>query len=143
MMLQLDLFAAQPRPVRPDGVMLAPVPPPMPLPKRTPEWEAMLLGSDAAGNVVVLVSTLFTGVCLEVLSDPVLGRRWLHRDGSVGEFPADSAHGRTVHATPDEARAWHKARALVPLGSPGTSAARFTFGDTPGTGELQLSLAAP
>ena len=138
MMLQMDLFAAPPRGVKPNGIMLPPGPPPMPLPKRTPAWEKLLASSEAASAVTVLVSTLYTGVCLEVLSDPALGRRWLDSAGEIREFPPDSAPGRTVYATPDDARAWHKRRALRLVGSAGTHACRFIFADTQGLEPLQF-----
>jgi hypothetical protein len=112
--------------------------PALPVPARLPAWESLLAGSAAAGMVVVLVSPLWTGQILEVLHCERHGRRYLTADGTIGEYPPDSMRQRLVHATIDQARAWHQLRALHPLGAAGTHCARFTFGDCAGAGRLSF-----
>ena len=153
MLMQLDIFGAPAVPVDPEtGVMRPTAPPkmnvaapaargavpPLPLPRRTAEWEALLASSEAAADIVVFCSTLWTGVVLEVLSCPKHGRKHLDATGVVGEYPPDTAFGRIVYANPGMLRAWHWKRSLKAIGAAGTHGARFRFTEAAGSDRLIL-----
>jgi hypothetical protein len=134
MLGQQDLFARS-APPPPPSPTVAHLEAPLPLPPRGAAWKRLLARSTAAIDVVVWVSTRWTGVVLEWLSDPVTGRHVLYADGQIIEVPAPEREklrappvcdlGRYVLMTAAQARALHARRPLVLAGSPWDESVRY------------------
>jgi hypothetical protein len=134
MLGQHDLFAraAPPPPASPTVAHLEA---PLPLPPRGADWERLLARSQAARDVVVWVSTRWTGVVQEWLSDPATGRYVLYSNGQIAAVPAPEREnlrappvcdlGRYVLMTAADARALHARRPLVLAGSPWPESVRY------------------
>ena len=130
---QLDLFAA-PAPRRPvamsaaanqvaktDTPTLASL-----LPRKPPIGWQRRLGAAGQLPLELLVSALWTGVVVEVLSLDS-NRIYLHRDGVIQDhIPRDGRRYRAAFVTVAEARAIHRRLPLALLGSPGTVGCRLT-----------------
>lgn len=97
----------------------------------TLEWARKLALSETGHRTVIFVSTLWTGVVIECLSDPKLGRLLLHRDGTIQHIAPDhGARGRTIYMDARQALALHARHPLLPVGCAGTHSARFRFAET-------------
>ncbi len=94
------------------------------LPVRPIAWQRLLARAPAA-RVLLFVSQDWTGVCLEVLSDPQLGRRWLHQDGGIHEFPPSGAYGRTIYLREEQIAPIAAKGVLMPRGPGGTKAVLY------------------
>ena len=128
MIPQLDLFALAPRP---QPALAAPAVAALPtpidaLPRRTIAWERLIARATHT-DLLIVVSSLWTGVTLEVLSDPALGRQWLDKDRTIGTFPPDKTYGRTVYMTADQLAALQRRFPLERVGTPGSASTRFRF----------------
>lgn len=145
MSAQPDLFAARPAPTRPPSPRpAAPAPAGIPdplslLPSRPIPWQR-LVARAATAEILIVVARLWTGVVMETLNDPRLGRHFLHADGLIQpvEFP-DSTHGRCVFLTAAEARALHARAPLVQVGAAGAASMRLRF-RRPGEGPCAFDL---
>jgi len=69
------------------------------LPRRPVAWQR-LLDRAPPHPVELLVTTLWTGVVVETLSEPA-GRHHLWRAGPILEYPADQVFKRVVFFTPE------------------------------------------
>jgi hypothetical protein len=127
-----DLFSAgEPTTAAAPAVAARKVAETFPVPPTLP-WAKLLARSDVAGDVVIFVSWLWSGEVAEMLSDPLLGRQLLYRDGSIRAIgSADGPHGRLIYLAPDLARQMHAKRPLIRTGVAGTHSARYRFA-TPG-----------
>lgn len=127
---QLDMFSAMAiTPVQ--GVAI--IAPPAPVREFVPtpptlEWAKTLSRSEAGHETIVFVSHLWTGVVVEMLSDPRLGRLLLHKDGRICEIEPDpAARGRVIYMDARSVLDLHARRPLIPIGAGGTHAARYRF----------------
>jgi hypothetical protein len=147
---QLSLFAA-PLPVLPPHLTEQNrKSPPIPedreylalLPPRPVAWQR-LLDRAPPHPVELLVTTLWTGVVVETLSDPA-GRHHLWRTGEIVEYPADSAFKRVVYFSPETLAALGRRAPLVILWPGGRSgfAARFVQPGETAAPELDAMLSA-
>ncbi len=142
MIAQLYLFGGGPvdRPVRkgivalplPTAPLRQPSPPPVatrvnPIPAPpSAEWARRLNASGVGDQVTIHLSTLWTGVVLEVLCQGATGRWTIDREKVVTEIPADpGAVGRIIYVTATQAAEMHAQWPLVLLGAPGTHSARY------------------
>ncbi len=119
-----DFIQAVPPPVIPAP---APFDPRTLLPPRPVAWDRLVTRAPDA-PVRLFVCPLWTGVCLEVLSAPQLGRKWLDQDGTIRDFPPDSSHCRMIYLTPEQLAPIRQRARLTLIGTPGTSAAMYAFG---------------
>lgn len=125
--MQLDLFAPRATPPAPPVVAAPPFGPASLLPARPIPWQR-LLAQAACPEVTVMAVANWTGVVVETLSDPALGRRFLHRDGLITEAAPDPGYcGRTVFLTPAQAAELHRRAPLVCLNAGGTHSVRLRF----------------
>lgn len=92
----LDWIAPQP-----DAIPAPTVAPTDALPSRSYWWDEAIADSQAAQNVRIHVSDLWTGVVVEQINDPVLGRRILWNKGNVTQYPftATCPPSRTIFMT--------------------------------------------
>lgn len=94
----------------------------------TLEWAKLLSRSEAGHETIIFVSTLWTGVVVECLCDPQLGRLLLYRDGTIQSITPDhGTRGRTVYLDARRALDLHARRPLIPVDAGGTHAARYRF----------------
>lgn len=134
-MMQVDLFASLEAPAAPPEMQRAvfrPLPeqPVMPPLMPSPAWDALLARSTVAGDahVSIMVMLDWTGVVVEVLADPALGRHFRYRDGFVREVGfTDRTYGRTLFLTQREAADLHHEKPLVRRGPPGTKAVMLRY----------------
>lgn len=142
MTMQLDLFGGPAAPVQ--GVAGAPeplrrvnaaaIPPPAP----TAAWARLLDASPYA--VEVYVSWRCTGVVVESLDDPQLGRVLLYSDGQTGCFAdrKSDRRVRTLYLLPDAAAALHRDQPLLRIGPFGSQRYRFAAAGEDAPAELPL-----
>ena len=131
MTAQTDLFGALPAPPHkpmavPPQPARPPAEPPYP-PPPTMAWARLLTAAGrVAGDVTFHVSWLHTGQVVEALCEGPKGRTLLHRDGTIQAIAPDpGAFGRVVYLDPMRAIEAHARRALIRIGTPGTSSARY------------------
>lgn len=143
---QFDLFGAGPAPVR-RGIQALPQParPPtqyFPTPPSV-EWAKLLTAHGQHAPAWIHVSWFWTGVIAEVLKAGSLGGWGWHRDNGIITFLSDpECTARIIYMHPPAAEELHRAHPMLPIGKPGTSAARFRFAgpDESVTAELDLPL---
>ena len=141
MIAQFDLFGSPAAPPLRRGITALPLPAaplrqpsappavtrvnPIPAPPRA-EWARRLNASGVGDQVTIHLSTLWTGVVLEVLCQGATGRWTIDREKVITEIPPDAgAVGRIIYVTATQAAEMHAQWPLVLLGAPGTHSARY------------------
>jgi hypothetical protein len=107
--------------------------------ERTKEWEYRVTSHGFKPKPRIMVSRDWTGVVVEDLSHPQLGRQLLYRDGLITEIARDSAHYLTIFMTAENARALHIFWPLVPL-SVGNGGALFRLAEPGEDAPITLKL---
>jgi hypothetical protein len=143
----IDLFGAPPRPATRPKTPAITAPAAARLPTlidirgdRPPAWEQLVCADGFKPAPRIIVARNWTGVVIEDLSHPRLGRKFLHSDGTIQDVARDTAHYLTVFMTADEARALHIRFPLVHAGAAGTDAARFRLAEPGEDAPLTIKL---
>ncbi len=101
---QLDLLDLLTAP--PVSIEAVKIDTPPSFPSRSYWWDEAIAGSEAAMNVRIHVSEHWTGIVVEQINDPVLGRRILWHSGTVTRYPytATCIPSRTIFMTAEGAQ---------------------------------------
>ncbi len=108
--------------------------------ERPAAWERLITADGFRPKPQIIVAKNWTGVVLEDLSHPRLGRKFLHSDGAIVDcISRDSVHYLTIFLTADAARSLHVAWPLIRI-SHDTEAATFRLAEPGEDAPISLKL---